>query len=246
MQLLNKQKQQLRKRAKNTPSIEQQTGSGNTPLCSQYREQALKSSTSYRNIAELPLNIFIECLCDKNYTKLNVEDGEAVWQSIYLQYIDALNDRESLYAAKAELEINMLFIKTMAIESCENAITQYKNLSNSNDLQPEIIEALKALQTISGITIDSSDSEYMDKIKQVIIRAKAWIIQIENLKKQIERIINKESKHILRSDFDVLLVQLSKHMQYHVNKYQITVSEFVNILLDMKATAKAMTMKYGK
>ena len=230
---------------KNTPSIEQM-GSGNTPLCSQYKEQVLKSSTSYRNISELPLNIFIECLCDKNYSKLNVENGEAVWMEIYTQYLDLMKDSEQLHLLKLELESTIIATKINVIEYCSGIIELYDGLKVIDIDIEDMQKIAGVLQTVSRVIISLEDDDYKLKIDQAITRSKAWIVQLEQKKEEIKRLVSKAGKSITKGDFDGLLIALSKHMQFHVNKYKIVVSEFVNMILDMKATAKAMEVKYGK
>ena len=59
-------------------------------------------SRLYRSIHKLPLPIFIDCLIDKDYTKLIIEGNatneelEECFSSLYMQYVESAGGREAI------------------------------------------------------------------------------------------------------------------------------------------------------
>lgn len=183
----------------------------------------------YTSCNELPLGIFLDILYNGSIQKLKKSRFSRVskkklknaWATIYDEYSD-LSKSESTQAffqllkQKTTLQ-NKLFITQLCIDSLK------VNYSR------ELVNVLRKLGHNFKFTRESLTSD----LKKVVAKSKPLVIRLKKLEENIAPYLSAED--LSRSDFEDILVSLSKFQGYRLNKSEITVTEFVNILNNYKA-----------
>jgi len=200
------------------------------------------SETLYHTISDLPLDRFVTCVCDGDLSALIITGApteielQAAWETIYEQYIDALKDKDQMYILKLTKQINALEFDIKLIQLC------IKRLSVEHS--PEVLSQLKKVISVPGKFNPEDAEQYAKDLSVAITRSKSLILDIENKKGELSRITPKNaSEKMDRGSFDGLIVKISKYMHFRVDKKQTTVSEFVQMVVDMRETAESMEME---
>lgn len=202
------------------------------------KKEVFQSGILYHNITELPLYIFIKCICDNDLSGLGTGNVEEVWNNMYAEYLDLIKDKDQTYKMKLIKEIEVLSLKLSKIQLIVTILSEQLKLKHAGiEVVDEklLLEKLKKEISITG-KFDMNDAkEYMNSLNMIINRAKRWIVEIENKKSELEKLKPKDGEGVVdRAHFDGLLIKLSKYMQFHVDKLKITVSEFINMIVDMR------------
>lgn len=193
----------------------------------------------YRSIHELTLDKFITCLCDSDYTVLILPNATATaqeivdaWSQIYEQYIDCIQDTEQKHLIKLSREINILTTKLNLI----NLIIERLNVKHSD----EILHALRQLINVPG-KFDANDREqYAKDLKVAISLSKMLYVQLQEKEHELGKIMPTKAGKIERSHFDALIINVSKYMKFQINRREITVGEFIAMMIDMRNSVNRM------
>ena len=200
----------------------------------------------YRSIHSLPLINFITCICDDDLTALiregtaTAEQLAAAWETIYNEYLEAIKDDNSEYIDKLTKDYNLLHTKYNVIKLLVEALA-YAPVDY-------LIEQLKQWYELP-VVLDPKDKPAFKKALALIsARNQRWLNDALQIRQQIIHLLpeQKDDVKITRTWFDEHIVALSKFSKYHINKNETTVSEFVIMIKDMKATAKAALREYSK
>lgn len=182
----------------------------------------------YKNCSELPLDIFLNILYTDNVSKLkksplffvSKKKLKKVWGDIYDEYSDLSKSEGTtaffqLLKQKTTLQ-NKIFITQTCIDSLKENYSE------------ELVKVLKKL----GYNFKFTRETLASDLKKVVAKSKPLLIRLKKLEENITPYLNAED--LKKSDFEDILVSLSKFQGYRLDKKQITVSEFVNILNNYK------------
>lgn len=183
----------------------------------------------YTSCSEIPLNVFLDILYTGSIKKLkkrrflfvSKKKLERAWGKIYDEYSDLSKSEGTqaffqLLKQKTTLQ-NKIFITQVCIDSLK---TNYSS---------ELANVLKKLGYNFKFTRESLESD----LKKVVAKSKPLVIRLKKLEENIAPYLGAED--LKQSDFEDILVSLSKFQGYRLDKNHITVIEFVNILNNYKA-----------
>ena len=182
------------------------------------------SLTSYQLYKDLRLELdrFLDVLFDKDYSRLIIkgEPPEEVlkekWASIYLQYCEQV--QEGSY--------NELFEKTRAIQEMNGKITlldgivQYLQMCHDADMV-KIVNEMGI-----GLELTAAD-DANKKLKLVQGFIKRMILDMNELKKDVERIEGERKEGADMAYYEDWLTIMSKTYGYAVRAKDISVMQFV-------------------
>lgn len=188
----------------------------------------------YDHIDNLPMNIFIDCICDQFFKKLIIEGEPSedqlleAWDIIFYQYIDANQDNEAVYILELKKDIALLEHKIKLIEcTVANLIIVFSQ---------KLLDALKSLGVrINGIEPDKDD--YQLRLKKILLTLGPKRFQLQEMMNELlayEKYSDK--KKIDRQFFKTIFVRLSKFQRYPVRAHEIVVSEYVALLKEYIAS----------
>lgn len=216
-------------------------GNGLTqPLKEPLRKPSL-STKLYLSITELTLDKFITCICDGNLSVLvkgdwyGLQEGDIIdaWESLYAQYIDCIKDKEQQYITRLLKEINLLQTKLDLIQLIVTRLSIEHN--------QEILDELKKIIAVTGNFIIDDANSYLKDLERVVLNSKRLVVELENKKSEFEKLMpSSPAQKVDKQHFETVIIRVSKHMKFRVNKYEIMVSEFVAMIVDMRDTAEAM------
>lgn len=198
-------------------------------------QEGILSEMLYLSIDELPLQNFINCVCDEDLSSL-VKSGNppkeiltAVWNEIYEQYVIAIKDKEQAYIIRLNKEINALEFDLKLFNLCVRRL----EIEHSD----EVLEALKKVVPVSEKFNPNDLEQYKKDLNLAITRSKRLVIEIENKKGELSKITPKKGERMSKIEFDKVIIRVSKYMQYKIDKKTTTVSEFVQMVDDMRQEA---------
>lgn len=180
--------------------------------------QVFPSSYTYHS---LPLNLFIEQVCNKTIDPIILE-----------QFFESIKDKQSKYIKKLEKEINILEIKFNCIQTSVMYLEKF----------PGDIEVLSVIRTF--ILVNTNDS-----LGIMLTRAKSFIVDAKTKRMELDRIQSgQNSREPDHKYFNQLLVSVGQHMGFQVNKKETTVSEFAEMINNLIETneAKIVQMNGGR
>lgn len=209
-----------------------------TSMQPQHSLTGISSLKLYRSIDTLPLERFITCICDKDLTALVIsgnatgEELVSAWNDIYDQYVIAVNDKEQQYILRLTKEINCLEFDYKLIGLCVTRL----EIEHSE----EVLGILKKLVP-TNLKFNPADIEqYKKDLSLIISKSKRMIVEIENKRGELGRLAPEKGERVNRSEFDKMIVRASKYMQYKIDKKATTVSEFVQIIDEMRKEADSI------
>jgi hypothetical protein len=190
----------------------------------------------YGNIHVLTLDRFIDCLCDDRLEallipgkKATVEQLKQAWQRVYEQYSDNVQDSEQKYMGRLSREINLLGTKLNLV----NLIVERLEL----DHDPDILAELRRILNAPGQFNPENREQYKRDIQLTISLSKQLFMRMKEKEAELKRLMpTKQAGKIDRAHFDTLLIQLSKHFKFQINKNQVFVGEFIAMMMDMRNT----------
>ena len=192
----------------------------------------------------IPLDIFLECLFDKDFTRLCIsgiptdEDILKAWETIYLEYAEIINDGSHNELYDKTIEINYLTTKVFIIDKI---ITHFK-LSHNEDLE----QILNFYGVKSGILESDSTEERFKKCEIVIAKSKRWITQLDILRKEYEALQDQGTTvKSGREQFEDNLSGISTYRKYTVLEKDINVRQYVKALKSMEREYNRLSAKYA-
>ena len=212
------------------------------------RQPVYLQSDIYRTCDKLPMDRFIDCLCNDNIQALSINGNQdekklnEAWLTIMNEYYelrgDDINLVEQWQLSRDVTRLNNhLFLLEVAIDFLKDKWSD--SLSNS-------------IRRLGYVFNPSSKipGEYNEDLNKVINRSKTKYIQLQQLSKalqlQIDGLGDKKPK---RDYFDNLLIQIEEMQKVSYTLEVLTVQKF--ILLEKKywhqiELLKARAVKHGK
>ena len=193
---------------------------------------------------------FIICVCDENYHVLVKRNGvnesqiKQAWEKIYDEYLTIIKDREQSYIMNLSREINLLEFKVNIINYCVNILDIQNSLGDETD--EEIVNVIRQFVPVFGEFNDTDRIEYVKKLQQIINNSKRFIIELKNKEIEFDKLMPKTKQSIKREYFDRLISQVSKYVKYQISKYTISVTEFANLVADLRTYNEYLQQEYGK
>lgn len=171
----------------------------------------------------LLLSDFITCYVDGDYACLG-ENGEAVWQEVYNEFIDRSGGQKENEKYQLNLEVNSLNFRMMAIEATVDLLRVY--------YIPDAVDFLRS----QGYKVDY-DPEDMDayhaSLDRVLSKAQTLTVDIEDRIARLKKLIEADGTNetsITRQYFNDVLTGLAKYHGYHIDEHSITVSRYISLL----------------
>jgi hypothetical protein len=203
----------------------------------------------YDHIDILPLDKFIDCICDRNYKALVIEGDPSelqileAWEGIYFQYVDANRDNETMYILQVKKEVALLDQRLKVIE----CIVSILKLDIS--YHEKLIQNLKALGIrINGI--DPSKDDYHRRLDNALLTLAPKKLQLQEKLKELKAYeASLDGKEVDRQFFKTMLIRLSKYMGGQLLRAKdIYVGEYVAILKDflLHISSKKKSLDHGK
>lgn len=183
----------------------------------------------YLTCSELPLERFIRCLCNGEYSLL-LRKGTApehilqqAWEKIYSEYVELDGSTQTLYVNQLRRDIMLL----------SSRIDRVIHIVNVLDMAPNAILIAELKELRFPFNYDYSDFlQYRKDLVATIHRLAPWRLEFNKLEKELNAVIaaNENGPKMDRSYFDNALARLSRFNQYQVKAINLTVSEFVTML----------------
>ncbi len=172
-----------------------------------------------------------------NWDFVTEEDIKKAWNKIRNEYISVIKDKQQIYLYELNKEIHLLEFKIQQINLCVKYLSIEPNA--------EVLNELKKLVPVSGSFNPEDAQQYIKDLQLVINQSKRLIIQLDEKRKELEELMPKHSgASVSKEYFDKLIVQVSKYMHYQVVKQTTTVTQFANMISDMKMMAEAIKKEY--
>lgn len=197
-----------------------------TPMQNLPSDSSTISSTYYQHIAQLPLNRFIDVVVDSNIYALVITGSPTLnelhdaWQTISIEYADAIKDQESRLLFSTEKELNRLKLAYHVIIDALGVLKNYYTPQFAN-----VVNEL--LRTSFKFDIRFPD-DYDNDIKRAYNRSKGIKIDIDLKQMSYEALKEKilsSTKKPTREYFQAILITLSDFVKYEIRD-TITVFEF--------------------
>lgn len=182
----------------------------------------------YRSCNELPLFIFITCVCDNVFTGL-VKHGKAkdrdiarAWEVIYCEFIDLSDNQSAKQATKLSKEISFLESKIRVIGYCLLALQYYPD--------KECIDLLRNTHHFNYAFDFSDPVQYAKDLEMVSKRSGSTVFLLQQKIAEAKRAneITIKSKPITRISFQDQLTAIGKHMNRRINPMEETVLEYIS------------------
>jgi hypothetical protein len=183
----------------------------------------------YRTCSELPLSIFIECVCDEKYDLLIIEghpsrtDISEAWLSIISEYFELRENGvgETWQSLKEIIRLqNHLYI----VEKC----IQFLHVRYS-------VEVAKALRSLGYVFVENpyDREKYVLILDQIAQKSKNKYIRLQQLLVEYEqKVKDSTGSKMKRESFDEVLIEIEQMQGTSYDIRQLTVSKF--ILLEKK------------
>lgn len=226
---------------KNRFAYTKRPGSTSLKVTGKPSQTAVRLLKLYQD-CRIPLNLFLDCLFDKDYTALIISGEPAedelmeAWQKIYLEYAELVNDGSSNELYNKTIEINYLNTKVFIIDKI---VTHFK-LSYNEDL----IKILKYYGVDPGITAEDDTETRLKKLETVVARSKRWITQLDILRKEFEVLQDTgKTKSSGREGFESNLFAISSFQKYSILEKDISVRQYVRTLARVESAIAKLEAK---
>lgn len=189
----------------------------------------------YHTCSQLPLDIFIECLVDNNYSRLSIKgnptdkDLSKAWDAIYVEYLELNQGNETIYSIRLQAEIGLLSDEIHRVEEIIFLISP-PMLPLCGGREQELVDMLRYYGYKQTIDFNSDYTKALNAIKNRLnpkkLRLDARINELTDYMKT--RLSGKPDRKV----FDTNLIRLSRFQGYPVRAKEITVSEYVMMFKD--------------
>lgn len=205
-----------------------------------FSKRRRQSNTCFTSIHDFPLDKFIACICDNNFSllikpnqKATEKEMQEAWNNIYSEYAYEVQDKEQKYISGIVKSCHVLSLKIALINLIVNRL--------STKFDSEILNVLKmVVPFISGTFDENNQAQYTKDLQMAITVSKKFVIELEDKQKQLDALIPKNSKSIDRSHFDKIIVRISQHFKFQIDRAKTTVGEFTAMIMDMRETVESI------
>jgi hypothetical protein len=195
------------------------------PLKPQYGNNTI-SLKLYRTCEACPLQVFLDCLFDNDFSGLIVR-GEAspqqmqqAWQELYQEYCEISDSQGLQQSVTAIKELNIGLSKIMFLDAALKVLELA--------VAPDVVAMLNENGIKTNITGTETRPELLKKIELAKTRAKKWVIEVEQAKKNVEALAKtNETNRASRSYYHDVLMLISKDSGFYVRPQDISVAQFV-------------------
>lgn len=188
--------------------------------------QASRQSNLYRGCSSLPMEIFIQCLCEDNLGVLLIE-GSANVNQLHEAWVVILAEYHELKGDTIEGSEQWILSRDVA------------RLQNHLYLLEQCVEFLKIRWSDSiadsvnklGYTFRPLDKEnYASDLNRVVNKAKTKYIQLQQLIKELEKQVKKiGDKKPTRDYFDTMLIHIEEMQKVSYDFDTLMVPKFVHL-----------------
>lgn len=195
-----------------------------------------------RSIHQITLAVFIDCICDQNYSGLNPhgltatqEEIIEAWTAIYHEYMDNIADNEQKLALRLDERIRRLRLTLGGISCAVDRL----NIQYSEEIVGEL---KKMLPTVAALAFDPSNMEqYHRDLDMTVTISKNLYVEKLELEAEYKELMpaGGDSNPPTRDHFDQLIVNVSKWMRFKVNRYDTIFGEFLAMQQDLRRAIKA-------
>lgn len=178
----------------------------------------------FHRCTDISLESFLDCLLNRNLRRL-LKYGDAqdhhlaeAWEQVYTEYCDLTgstqyktirtvrNDYQNLHAKREAIRCALIVLAQRYSEKMVRLIRDYGYNYAFNWEDP---------------------ASYRKDMEVMTARLKALDIPLGIKKQEYERLITGyESREVTVNDWNMMIGQVEKFMQFHINRREITVSEF--------------------
>lgn len=177
------------------------------------------------SIHDLPMNVFITCMCDADYSGLGEgteEERGAGWDTIYREYVEGSLNATNNPTQEIYDKLEKKFLQYHIVENCVSLLRTYKS--------QELVDILKQNGYI--MMLDDTDmGKWHKQLDKIMAKAKKLLIEIENGKHQLEgmqKSANKGQK-VDRAYYSRCLSIFSKFQGGYLDEKQITVGRYIAV-----------------
>lgn len=186
----------------------------------------------YSTIEKCPLNVFIDVVESGDlkrllrYRFIPVPAGviEKAWNKIFYDYLSIIDHEQYIQLLRKEKDLFLLQSKIQLIGMIVNSL--------SMNYEKGLVEVLQRLGYRYRFDRYGNPDEYIKDVERVKKDVQSMIRTIGEIREEM----NEGAKEKIKgSYFDSVLVDLSKFQGYQINKNNLTVSEFANIVKKFKS-----------
>jgi hypothetical protein len=187
------------------------------------QEQAASRPLSlYRGCNALPMEIFVQCLCDENLKALVIE-GKASGEQLHHAWIMILTE---YYELKGDAD-GQQWLLSRDVMRLENHLTLLDRCVEflKTRWSDSIAESINKL----GYTFRPiSKEDYWDDLNRVVQKSKTKYIHLQQMIKELEMQVKKvEGKKPARDYFDNMLINFEEMQKVSYSLDTLTVQKFV-------------------
>lgn len=193
----------------------------------------MNQATTYKlieSIEDLRLDQFIDCICDQKLNVLVIEgqpsdvDLLECWANLYSQYLDILDDSETLYMLHLERDVELLRYKIVTAEAIVKVLQK--------TYVGQLVEVLKMLK-FSTVGIKQGHSGYNHSLAKVEAKITPLKLKLEQKSGELtEYYKDKGEDKVSRQFFRTQVSRLSKYQGYPLRPAKTLVPEYVAVLRD--------------
>jgi len=200
----------------------------------------------YLTCNELPLDRFIRCVCNEEYSQL-VRTGTApehvlsqAWEKIYMEYVELDGSTNTLYLNQVRRDMMLLSSKIDRVITIVNMLSVAPN----QDLIAELRKGFLFPYKYSFL----DQHQYHKDLAGTIYRLAPWRLEYSKLEKELAGLLeaNDEGAKVDRSYFDNVLARLSRYNRYEILANSITVAAFVTKLKHYLEYVEQSNRAHGK
>lgn len=203
-----------------------------------------KDSTSWKLYQDcrVPLNIFLDCLFDKEYEGLILKGKPPeheileAWFKIHNEYSELICNDSGNELYQKTIEINYLSGKIFVVDK----IVKHLQVSYNTDL----VEILKYYGVACGINENENAEARYKKLEMVVARVRRWITDVDVLKKQYYELLGDQTEKKGGYEFfEDSLTNISIFRKTNVTAKDISVRQFAKALKSMEREYMRQTTK---
>lgn len=197
--------------------------------------KGLKRKT-YHNCDDLPLWNFIKLLTtddlkyllsDKDWYRM-LPDLEDVWERIFMDYTERLNDPSTERTRVLIKRINLL---ESHITICETSIDLLTRVEDLDKYQPTIL----TLRSLLGVYAPFTSETLPKDLKTCIGKVKLMRMQYKQELSTYRELSKDDEKKASEADFTAQIVALEKYMGIPIDSRNISVAKYISYLSAIKA-----------
>lgn len=205
-----------------------------------------KPSRIIRSIHDATLDHFIRCVVDQDYRCLIVA-GEfterevmEAWRDVWEGYLDAMKDTKRQHLMKLASQVNVLTTKLNLANLCIMRLEL--------EFNQEVLDELRKLYQLPKNLMWSTPQQKAKSIERLRTLRANIMRQLADRQYEYDQVapVSKEGGKADRGMFADLIVAVSKHMQFRVDRMTIPLSEFVAMVVDMRAKYDAERKRLQK